>query len=154
MIFLKKVLYNFQYLLQLNKYTTRTYNDLNQYLVFPTIYINIQKNKKRDLSKAICLNKDEDRIELGKYRENCLVPYTHLLIDFQSLKFDIPERIFSNYNTYSSGILNSNENRELLPEIFHCFEMCLNINHINVGKFNFSNNLINNFNSNKYKTCS
>ena len=167
---------NFQYLLQLNKYTTRTYNDLNQYLVFPTIYINIQKNKKRDLSKAICLNKDEDRIELGKYRENYrsqgyhfnnhystsafvlyylvrLVPYTHLLIDFQSLKFDIPERIFSNYNTYSSGILNSNENRELLPEIFHCFEMCLNINHINVGKFNFSNNLINNFNSNKYKTC-
>ena len=167
---------NFQYLLQLNKYTTRTYNDLNQYLVFPTIYINIQKNKKRDLSKAICLNKDEDRIELGKYRENFrsqgyhfnnhystsafvlyylvrLVPYTHLLIDFQSLKFDIPERIFSNYNTYSSGILNSNENRELLPEIFHCFEMCLNINHINVGKFNFSNNLINNFNSNKYKTC-
>ena len=60
--------------------------------------------------------------------------------------------MFSNYNRFSSGIMGSSENRELIPELFHNFEICLNLNYNNIGKFNFSNVLINNFVSNKYKT--
>ena len=174
--FKKGELTNFQYLLLLNKFSTRTYNDINQYLVFPVLYMNFENNIKRDLTKAICLNKDEEDLELNKYIENYtvlgyyfnnhystsayilyylvrLVPYTYMQIDFQSGKFDVPERIFNNYNSFSSGIIGSTENRELIPELFHSYETCLNLNKNNFGKMNFTKELINNFNSNKYRTC-
>ena len=174
--FKKGEITNFQYLLLLNKFSTRTYNDINQYLVFPVLYMSFQNNKKRDLSKAICLNKDEEDLEINKFLENYtilgyyfnnhystsayvlyylirLVPYTYMLIDFQSGKFDVPERIFNNYNSYYSGIIGSTENREFIPELFHSYETCLNLNHNNFGKMNFSRELINNFNSNKFNTC-
>ena len=170
----KGELTNFQYLLLLNKYSSRTYNDINQYLVFPVLYMNFETNIKRDLSKAICLNKDEEDLELNKFIENYtilgyyfnnhystsayvlyylvrLVPYTYMMIDFQSGKFDVPERIFNNYNSYCFGIVGSTENRELIPELFHSYETCLNLNKNNFGKMNFTRELINNFNSNKYK---
>ena len=173
--FKKGEITNFQYLLLLNQYSTRTYNDINQYLIFPLLYINFEKNIKRDLSKAICLNKDKNNLDLNKHIDNFKIigyyfnnhystsayvlyylvreiPYTYLQIEFQSAKFDVPERIFNNYNSYSSGILGSSENRELIPELFYNFEICLNLNHNNFGKMNFSKDMINNFNSNKYKT--
>lgn len=173
--FKKGEISNFQYLLLLNKYSTRSYNNINQYLVFPLLYLNLEENSKRDLSKAICLNKTKKDLELKKYIENYnsvgfyfnnhystsayvlyylvrVIPYTYLQIEFQSGKFDVPERIFNNYNSYSCGILNSSENRELIPEIFHSFEIFINLNHNNFGKMIFTNDLINNFNSNRYST--
>ena len=171
----KGELTNFQYLLLLNKFSSRTYNDINQYLVFPVLYMNFESNIKRDLSKAICLNKDEEDLEINKFVENYtllgyyfnnhystsayvlyylvrLAPYTYMQIDFQSGKFDVPERIFNNYNSYCSGIVGSTENRELIPELFHSYETCLNLNKNNFGKMNFTRELINNFNSNKFRT--
>ena len=166
---------NFQYLLLINKFSTRTYNNNSQYLVFPIIYMNLKKNILRDLSKAVCLNK-EDPEDLIKYKMNydllkChfnthystsayvlyylvrLIPYTYLLIDFQSGKFDVPERIFSNYNNYYAALLTSSENRELIPEFFHNYEFCINLNYNNIGKLHNTNILINNFNTNKYKNA-
>ena len=173
--FKKGEISNFQYLLLINKFSSRTYNDINQYVIFPLLYIDLKNNKKRDLSKVVCLNKEGKYSQMNKYKDNYkiqgyyfnnhysssaytlyylirLIPYTHLLIDFQSFKFDNPERMFSNYNRFSSGIMGSSENRELIPELFHNYEICLNLNYNNIGKFNFSNVLINNFVSNKYKT--
>ena len=165
---------NFQYLLLLNKFSTRTYNNISQYLVFPILFMSLSNNILRDLSKAVCLNK-EDPDELIKYKMNydlmkChfnnhystsayviyylvrLIPYTYLLIDFQSGKFDVAERIFSNYNNYYAALTTSSENREMIPEFFHNYEFCLNLNNNNIGKMQMGNILINNFNSNKYKT--
>ena len=45
---------NFKYLLLLNKYSSRTYKDNSQYLVFPLLFMDLNKTIKRDLSKAIC----------------------------------------------------------------------------------------------------
>ena len=165
---------NFQYLLLLNKFSTRTYNNNSQYLVFPVIYINLEKNIPRDLSKAICLNKEESELDMLKYVTNfnvmkCyfnnhystsayilyylvrLIPYTYLQIEFQSGKFDVAERIFSNYNNYCTALTTSSENRELIPEFFHNYEFCINLNYNYIGKMMHSNLLINNFNSNRYK---
>ena len=47
----KGELSNFNYLLLINKYSSRTYNDYNQYLVFPLLYIDKDNKTKRDLSK-------------------------------------------------------------------------------------------------------
>ena len=165
---------NFQYLLLINKFSTRTYNNNSQYLIFPLIYMNFQENIERNLSKAICLNKDESEVELNKYIMNyeimkChfnnhystsayilyylvrLIPFTYLLIEFQSGKFDVPERIFSTYNNLSTALLTSSENRELIPEFYHNYEFSLNLNYNFIGKMQNSNILINNFNSNKFK---
>ena len=165
---------NFQYLLLINKFSTRTYNNNSQYLVFPLIYMSLQKNIERNLSKAICLNKDESEVELNKYIMNYqlmksyfnnhystsayvlyylvrLIPFTYLLIEFQSGKFDVPERIFSTYNNLCTALLTSSENRELIPEFYHNYEFLLNLNYNFIGKMQNSNTLINNFNTNKFK---
>ena len=172
--FKKGEINNFQYLLLVNKFSTRTYNNNSEYLVFPIIYMNLEKNIKRDLSKAVCLNKEESEVETIKYIMNynvmkCyfnnhystsayilyylvrLIPYTYLQIDFQSGKFDVAERIFSNYNNYCTALITSSENRELIPEFYHNYEVCINLNYNNIGKMQHSKKLINNFNSNKYK---
>ena len=173
--FKKGEINNFQYLLLINKFATRTYNNNSQYPIFPLIYMNIQKNIERKLSKAICLNKEDSEVELNKYILNydlmqCyfnshystsayllyylvrLIPYTYLQIEFQSGKFDVPERIFSTYNNLSTALLTSSENREIIPEFYHNFEFCINLNYNNIGKMQHTKCLINNFNTNKYKT--
>ena len=165
---------NFQYLLLINKFSTRSYNDNGQYLIFPIIFMSIKDNISRDLSKAVCLNKEESEIDLTKYIANFnlmkyyfnnhystsayilyylvrLIPYTYLQIEFQSGKFDVPERIFSCYNNYNIALNTSSENRELIPEFFHNYEFCLNLNYNQIGKMQHSNLLVHNFNSNKYK---
>ena len=174
--FKKGEINNFQYLLLVNKFATRTYNNNSQYLVFPILYMDIKNNISRDLSKAVCLNKNDSENDLIKHIQNfnsmkCyfnnhystsayilyylvrIIPYTYLQIEFQSGKFDVPERIFSSYKNYNIALVTSNENRELIPEFFHNYEFCINLNYNNIGKMQKSNKLIHNFNTNKYK-CS
>ena len=45
----KRELSNFKYLLLLNKYSGRSYNDLYQYLIFPLLFMDITRKKERDL---------------------------------------------------------------------------------------------------------
>jgi len=67
----KSEISNFKYLLLVNKFSSRTYNDCSQYLVFPLLYMDIKNNTKRDLSKPICLNKKEVcDFDLSKYKNN------------------------------------------------------------------------------------
>ena len=47
----KGELSNFNYLLLINKYSSRTYNDYNQYLVFPLLYMDIGNKKKEIYQK-------------------------------------------------------------------------------------------------------
>jgi hypothetical protein len=66
----KEYLSNFDYLLLINKYSSRTYNDSNQYLIFPLLFMDIESKRKRDLSKVICLNKENNEQSLEKYKTN------------------------------------------------------------------------------------
>ena len=136
--------------------------------------MNLDKNLLRNLSKAVSLNKDDVEMEMIKYKTNfnemkCyynnhystsafilyylvrLIPYTYLQIDFQSGKFDVPERVFSSYNNFSTALFTSSENRELIPEFFHNYEFCINLNYNNIGRMKNTKKLINNFNTNRYK---
>ena len=162
---------NFKYLLLLNKYSSRTYKDNSQYLVFPLLFMDIDKKVKRDLSKAICLNKEINKNNEEYYKDNFktsgnhfnthystsgyilyylvrLNPFTFGQIKLQSGKFDAPERIFNSLNNYLSAITTSEENRELIPELFFIYEAFINLNHNNIGYIKNDNILINDFNSN------
>lgn len=68
---------NFDYLMLLNKFSGRTYNDLNQYFVFPWVLKDYHSDKidltnpdiYRDLSKPIgALNPDKLRRYKEKYK--------------------------------------------------------------------------------------
>ena len=161
----------FKYLLLLNKYSSRTYKDNSQYLIFPLLFKDSKKKIKRDLSKAISLNKQDDENYLENFKENyqnCgnhfnshystsgfilyylvrLNPFTYGHIRLQSGHFDSPERIFSSLNNYLSAINSSEENRELCPELFFSYESFINLNHNNIGYINTDKILINDFDSN------
>ena len=162
----KNEISNFKYLLLLNKYSSRTYNDNSQYLVFPLLYKDLDKRNKRDLSKVICLNKNNEDNMIQVYKDNYksignhfnthystagfilyylvrINPFTFGHIKLQSGHFDSPERIFSTLNNYLTAIYSSEENRELCPELFCSYESFLNLNHNNMGYIKSDKLLIN-----------
>ena len=168
--FLKENLSNFQYLLLINKFSTRTFNDNSQYLIFPLLYMDINKTKMRDLSKAICLNKDEKDIDYDKYYTNYdlmgyhfnnhyatmayvlyylmrLIPFTNMQIKLQSGHFDAPSRMFTTLNNLLEVFSVTDENRELCPEFFFSFESFWNLNYNNFGFLPINNKQINHFNT-------
>ena len=147
---------NFNYLLLLNKYSSRTYNDYNQYLIFPLLFMDENGKKKRDLSKAICLNKEDDGDSLNKAISNKellgyyfnqhystggfilyylvrLIPFTYSQIIFQSGKFDLPARLFSSIKNFLFFLTITQDNRELCPEFYFNYEFLLNLNYNDFG---------------------
>ena len=166
----KGELSNFKYLLLLNKYSFRSYNDLFQYLIFPLLYFDIPRTIERDLSKAIALYKNKSNYEntLMNIQNNfenfgChfnyhystsgyilyylvrINPFTNIHLKFQSNKFDVPKRMFYSLENYFKAITFSEENRELIPEFFHHFEMFLNLNYLSLGYLIDENVTINDF---------
>ena len=165
---------NFKYLLLLNKFSSRTYNDNNQYLVFPLLFLEESRNKKRDLSKSISLNKDDKAAVIERIMNNKtymgyyftqhfstsgyllfyllrLNPFTYSLIELQSGKFDLPERLFSSLKNLLAFLNTIQENRELIPEFFYNYEFLINLNRNDFGKIKIRNEYryINNLDTNK-----
>ena len=159
---------NFKYLLLLNKFSSRSYNDLLQYSVFPLLYLDIGKTIERDLSKVLALNKPSEQLEnvISRVKINYeafgyhfnshystsgfvlyylvrLEPFTTGQIKLQSGQFDAPKRMFSTYENYLLAIESSEENRELIPEFFTNYEIFLNLNYINLGYMKEDNLVIN-----------
>ena len=154
----KGKLSNFNYLLLINKYSSRTYNDYNQYLVFPVLNLDNSGKKTRDLSKVLCLNKENSSDSLKACLKNydligCnfnqhystggyilyylirLIPFTHQHILFQSMKFDCASRIFSSLNHIYNIYESTDDNRELIPEFYFNYEFMTNLNYNNLGYF-------------------
>ena len=115
----------FEYLLYINKYGTRTFNDTNQYPIFPWLIRVDEENKivNRNLKFPILAqterNKDfsmkkyeDDEESCSKFPIHCgthystssyiyyylmrLEPYTTLLIKLQGYKQEVAERMFTN----------------------------------------------------------
>ena len=162
---------NFKYLLLINKYSSRSYKDNNQYLIFPLLFMDTKRKINRDLSKAICLNKTNNEESVEIFKENfkscgnhfnthyssCgyilyylvrLIPFTFGHIKLQSGHFDAPERIFSSFENYISALTNSDENRELCPELFFICEAFINLNHYSLGYIKSDKFFIDDFSSN------
>ena len=152
----KGTITNFQYLLLVNKFSSRTYNDNNQYLIFPLLYMDLDMTIERDLSKPISLNKNLTEIDYFKFKNNYesmgyhfnnhyasmayvlfylmrLIPFTNCQIKLQSGHFDSPSRIFSSLQNLLYVFRVSDENRELCPELFHLYECFLNLNYNDFG---------------------
>ena len=166
--FLSNKLTNFEYLLFLNKYSTRTYNDINQYLIFPLTHMSLDLQNKRDPSKALCLQKYNNESSYQIYNENFNYlgqhfnihysaggyilyyllrsnPMTYNSIKFQSGKFDIASRLFYSIKSHLNIYQIQEENRELIPEFFYDYNFLFNLNK---NEFGYNEEIENSININ------
>ena len=161
---LDKKLTTLEYLLKINKFSGRTYNDLSQYLVFPWIlkdYLDINdKNYIRDFSLPMSVQEKENlemiihNYELDNepdksyfkchYSNSSYVtiylfrinPFTNNQIKLQSGSFDSPNRQIMNLQIICNIFKDNKETCELIPEYFYFIESFLNMNYNFYGYLN------------------
>ena len=148
---------NYQYLMELNTRAGRTFNDLNQYPVFPHIigdYRSPCPDKLRKLDLPIgaqdderfkgCLETYNSLKEIGEfpylygshYSSAAVVNYYLIRLEpfatfhreFQSGRFDFPDRLFGSFSQAYTG-----DSKELTPEAFSLAAMFQNVNHFDFG---------------------
>lgn len=189
----------YKYLLYLNKYSTRTYKDGNQYYVFPWIlkdythimnpYLGINEHSSsmyisnqhqpyeltlnntsthcmntntsfRDMAYPIsCQDDSKRKSTIKRYQELSTtetyayhsgkhystssfilyylmrqLPFTNLMITLQNGNFESPNRMFMSYNEIQRILKSSNDNRELIPELYSSVYYMLNLNYCYFGE--------------------
>ena len=188
----------YKYLLYLNKYSTRTYKDGNQYYVFPWIlkdythimnpYLGINERSLtynisnqyqpyeltlnntstpcttttcyRDMAYPIsCQDDSKRKSTIKRYQELSTtenyayhsgkhystssfilyylmrqLPFTNLMITLQNGNFESPNRMFMSFNEIQRILKSSNDNRELIPELYSSIYYMLNLNYCYFGE--------------------
>ena len=161
-----------EYLLFLNKYSCRSYNDVNQYPVFP--WLKIYGDKERDLRYTIASQTEEERMILKEmyslnnfphhytthYSNSSFLiyyllrvnPFTDNQITLQSKKFDTPDRQFTSFDELQRILFKTRQPREIIPEFFINTNFFYNYNCNYFGLRN-DGELVDNLNYNKnYKS--
>ena len=144
----KKTTYD--YLLILNKFSSRTYNDSNQYPIMPWTFM--EDKRLRDFDIPMSIQKEEtkerflkmpndseekqNRWHSNHYSTSAYIcyylmrinPFTESMIKFQSNAFDVPERQFCDIKQTLLLCENNNNNREPIPELYTIPEAYINLN--------------------------
>jgi len=156
------------YLLFINKYSCRSYNDVNQYPVFP--WLKIAGDKERDLRYTVAAQTEEARMVLKEmYSVNNfphhytthysnasfliyyllrINPFTDNQITLQVNKFDAPERQFTSIDEIQHILMKTRQPREIIPEFFINTDFFYNYNCNYFGIKN-SGELVDNLDYNK-----
>ena len=153
------------YLLFINKYSCRSYNDVNQYPVFP--WLIIYGDKERDLRYTTVAQSEDSRMVLKEKFEfsspnfpfhytthysnaSFLIyylirinPFTDNQITLQVNKFDVPDRQFNSLDEIMKILFSTNQPREVIPEFFISTEFFYNYNCNFYGLKNNTNFVIN-----------
>ena len=146
----------YEYLLLLNKLSSRTYNDANQYPVMPWIFlsndhirnfdipmsIQDEELKNRFLKIPYDSTSKENRWHSNHYSSSAYIcyylmrinPFTDSMIKFQSNNFDVPDRQFFGINQTLNLCQSNNNNREPIPELYTIPEVYVNLNYNDFGK--------------------
>ena len=150
----KKTTYD--YLLILNKFSSRTYNDSNQYPLMPWTFMEDKRLRDFDIPMSIQKEETKDRFlkmpndseeKQNRWHSNhystsayiCyylmrINPFTESMIKFQSNAFDVPERQFSDIKQTLLLCENNNNNREPIPELYTIPESYINLNYNDFGE--------------------
>ena len=153
---LDKKISTLEYLLKVNKFSGRTYNDLTQYLVLPWTLKDYQdinnKNYFRDFSLPMSVQEKESLEIIKRYYEmdndenrshfKChysnssyvtiylfrINPFTNNQIKLQAGRFDAPYRQISSLQEICDIFKEHKESCEMIPEYYYLVESFLNIN--------------------------
>jgi hypothetical protein len=160
---LEGLLTNFEYLSILNKFSSRSFHDMNQYPVFPWLITNYNNltgilcyralqypvSVQHESKRLAAVKKYEDeKEEKFKVHFRChystsafisyylirLSPFTQNQIKLQTMKFDNPNRMFFSIKETWEILEKYSDNRELTPEFFSQPEILINLNCDNFGK--------------------
>ena len=149
----------FDYLLLLNKFSSRTYNDPNQYPIMPWLFlvqgidyirdfdlpISVQDKEQKEqfLSKIGNFIKEDNSISHSNhYSTSAYIlfylmrvnPFTNNMIRFQTNCFDIADRQYVDINQTIFLCQKMYNNREMIPELFSIPEIYINLNDNDFGK--------------------
>ena len=149
----------FDYLLLLNKFSSRTFNDPNQYPLLPWLFLEKGKNFIRNFDLPISVQDEDKQIQHLSKKENYIIeegivthgnhystsayilfylmrtnPFTNNMIKFQSNCFDIPDRQYNDIKQTIFLCQKMNNNREMIPELFSIPEIYINLNDNDFGK--------------------
>ena len=154
------------YLLFINKYSCRSYNDVNQYPVFP--WLILYGDKERDLRYTITAQDEDTRMMLKEkypfssehfpyhytthysnasfliYYLIRINPFTDNQITLQVNKFDVPDRQFNSLDEIQKILYTTKQPREVIPEFFMSTEFFYNYNCNYFGVKNNTKILVNN----------
>ena len=172
---LKNRISTLAYLLFVNKYACRSYNDVNQYPIFP--WLELYEEKERDLRYTIAAQTEEDRMMLKEkypfssehfpyhytthysnasfliYYLIRINPFTDNQINLQVNKFDVPDRQFHSLDEIQKILYTTKQPREVIPEFFMSTEFFYNYNCNYFGVKNNTKILVNDLiNKKKFKT--
>lgn len=141
---------NYDFLLYLNMFSGRSFNDKENYLIFPWLLvdkkirsfnypINAQTDSKIDhfiqtykMNNYIFGSSPSNPMLLAYYFLR-IEPYTKLHLSIHDGKFDDPDRMFVSLPEYMEILYNSDEYKESTPEFFSFPEMFLNLNSMPIG---------------------
>ena len=146
----------YDHLLLLNKFSSRTYNDSNQYPVMPWIFLSDNRIRNFDIPMSIQdenaknlflkipydTQGKENRWHSNHYSSSAYIcyylmrtnPYTDSMIKFQSNNFDVPDRQFFDVKQTLILCEKNNNNREPIPELYTIPEVYINLNNNDFGK--------------------
>ena len=149
----------FDYLLLLNKLSSRTYNDPNQYPIMPWLFLKDGVEFKRNFDIPMAVQDEDKQEEFLMHNNNYTLdenspthsnhystsayiyfylmrtnPFTNDMIKFQSKNFDVPDRQYANIKQTLFLCQRMNNNRELIPEFFSLPEININLNVNDFGK--------------------
>ena len=149
----------YDYLLLLNKFSSRSYNDTNQYLVMPWLFLIEGKKQLRNfdlpisvqdentqeefLSKGqLCLTDEKGLVHGNHYSTSAYLyfylmrtnPFTNMMIRFQSNYFDVPDRQYFDIKQTINLCQYLSNNREMIPELYSIPEIYMNLNDNDFGK--------------------
>ena len=149
----------YDYLLLLNKYSSRSYNDTNQYPIMPWLFleegiknirnfdlpISVQDEETQEffLTKGTVYLANEDSLVHGNHYSTsaymCFYlmrtnPFTNIMIRFQSNNFDVPDRQYIDMKQTIILCQSLGNNREMIPELFSMPEIYINLNDNDFGK--------------------
>lgn len=150
---------NFEFLMEVNLFSSRSTNDFSQYPIFPLLFKKFDNVIiLRDLEKPIGMNGDEKAIEnyqqiyesarspddepffYGSHYSNPAhvfnflvrkIPETIGSKAIHNNDYDFPDRIFCSFPVMVKNIIeDAADVRELIPEFFYLPEVLININNI------------------------
>ena len=146
----------YEYLLLLNKFSSRTYNNIGEYPIMPWIIYD-KSIRKFDLPMCLQSNKARESYEekFYKFKEietdlshnnhysngpyinyylSRINPFSNEMIKLQGGAFEIPERQFVSVENTILICTKTSNNRESIPEVFELPEIYYNINYNDFGK--------------------
>ena len=150
------IITTYEYLLMLNKFSSRSYNNIMEYPIIPWIKytqeirdFNLPMSLQTKESKKAFEDKYYTYKEMGTllthsnhYSSEAYIffyltrvnPFTNCMIKFQGNAFELPERQFMSVYETIRLCTSTNNNREAIPEIYEIPEIFYNINCNDLGK--------------------